>query len=266
MPERQPAMSVEAITVAFGGVIALDDVTLEVGDGEIVGLLGPNGAGKTTLLNVISGHLRSPSGRIRILGHDVSSLSTERRAKLGLGRTYQDARLFPSLTVREAVQLGLTSSRSVGFTAALVSAPWVRFNELALRRRADEVIEQFGLGPWADSLLAHLSTGTRRACDVAVRVAAGSRVLLLDEPTAGLAQGETAAIGALLCRVCEDVGCSILVVEHDIPFMMDLAHRLYALEAGRVIADGPPAHIRSHPAVLASYLGTTNVRGRAHRR
>lgn len=267
MPETLPAPSVDALrvedmTVTFGGIMALDGVSITVGEGEIVGLLGPNGAGKTTLLNVISGHLRSPSGRVRLFGQDVSALRPDRRAKLGVSRTYQDGRLFPGLTVREAVQLGLARARQAGFTASLIGAPWVRFNERALRARAEETIEQFGLGPWASSAIAHLSTGTRRVCDLAVQLAAGSRLLLLDEPTAGLAQRETEAMVPLLREVRAGVGCSILVVEHDIPFLMDLADRLYALETGRVIIDGPPALVRRHRGVLASYLGTGHNTGR----
>lgn len=262
MPDDRPdltveALRVEAMIISFGGVVALDGMSLAVGQGEIVGLLGPNGAGKTTLLNVISGHLRSPSGRVRLFGQDVSALGPNRRARLGVSRTYQDGRLFPGLTVREAVQLGLARTRPAGFTASLIGAPWVRFDERSLRRRADETIEQFGLEPWAGSVIAHLSTGTRRVCDLAVQLAAGSRLLLLDEPTAGLAQRETEAMVPLLRKVRDDAGCSILVVEHDIPFLMDLADRLYALEAGRVITDGPPDLVRSHPGVLASYLGTS---------
>jgi ABC-type branched-subunit amino acid transport system ATPase component len=254
------ALGVATMTIAFGGVAALTDVSIEVGAGEIVGLLGPNGAGKTTLLNAISGHLHSPSGHVRLFGEDVSALGPERRANLGLGRTYQDGRLFPGLTVSEAIRLGLARARPVGFIGSLIGAPWVRANERALRVRAEETIEQFGLGVWADSLLAHLSTGTRRVCDLAIQLAAGARLLLLDEPTAGLAPSETEAMAPLLRQLRTDAGCSILVVEHDMPFLMGLADRLYALEAGRVIANGTPTQIRRDPAVLASYLGTARAR------
>ncbi|HUR76981.1 MAG TPA: ATP-binding cassette domain-containing protein [Acidimicrobiales bacterium] len=266
MPEDRPAppaeiLGVDAMTLSFGGVVALDGVSLAVGQGEIVGLLGPNGAGKTTLLNVISGHLRGQSGRVRLFGQDVSALGPDRRARLGVSRTYQDGRLFPGLTVREAVQLGLARANPAAFSAnfigSLIAAPWVRSNERTLSAQADDTIEQFGLGPWAKFVIAHLSTGTRRVCDLAVQLAAGSRLLLLDEPTGGLAQRETEAMVPLLRDVSAGVGCSILVVEHDIPFLMDLADRLYALEAGRVIIDGPPALVRRHRGVLASYLGTT---------
>jgi len=252
-----PALCAEAVTVAFGGVLALDDVWVEVGDREIVGLLGTNGAGKTSLLNVVSGLLRPSSGRIRLFGRDISSLRPEHRARLGLGRTFQDGRLFPGLTLRESVQLGLARSRPAGFCGSLLGAPWSRETERGHGQRADEVIERFALGPWADSLLAHLSTGTRRACDLAVQAATGARLLLLDEPTAGLAQRETESFARLLRQVRDDLGCAILLVEHDIPFIMDVADRLYAMEGARVIADGPPSRIHADPAVLASYLGGT---------
>lgn len=265
MPDTGSALRVEAVTVVFNGIVALDRVSINVGAGEIVGMLGPNGAGKTTLLNVVSGHTRSASGQVQLWGQEVSALPSPRRARMGVGRTYQDGRLFPGLTVREVLQLGLARTRANGFIEALLGSPWVRFEERALRARADEVIEQFGLVSWADTLLGHLSTGTRRACDLAIQVAAGSRLLLLDEPTAGLAQRESEEVGGLLRSLRDDVGCSVLVVDHDVPFLMGLTHRLYALEAGRVIFDGPPAQMHSDPAVIASYLGAAGTQARRPR-
>lgn len=263
MSESHPAMTAQAMTLSFGEVVALNDVSIEVGHREIVGLFGPNGAGKSTLLDAICGHLRRVSGRVTLFGRDASTLGPDRRARLGLGRTYQDGGIFPGLTVREALQVGAAGARPVGFTGSLMNAPWVRFNERALRARADEVVDQCGLGPWVDTLIAHLSTGTRRVCDLAIQLAASSRLLLLDEPTAGLAPGEVESVGRLLRHLRNGVGCSILVVEHDLPFLMSLADRLYAMESGGILCDGPPADVRNHPAVLASYLGPT---GRDDRR
>jgi ABC-type branched-subunit amino acid transport system ATPase component len=141
----------------------------------------------------------------------------------------------------------------------MLCAPWVRHNERRTRRTADEIVDRFGLTAWADTRTSELSTGTRRICDLAAQVAAGPKVLLLDEPTAGVAQREAEAFGPLLRRIRDELDCAILIVEHDMPLLMGLCDRVYALEIGQVIAEGSPTEIRSHPKVVASYLGTEEV-------
>ena len=249
-------LAVEDVAVRFGGIRAVDSVSLQVDEHEIVGLIGPNGAGKTTLMNVISGVLTPAAGTLRLFGRDVSGMSADTRAVFGLGRTFQQADLFPGLTVLETIQLALSRTRRIGIPAAALAAPWAREAERDLERDAEAILHRFGLTPWRDSLTLGLSTGTRRICDLAAQFAAAPEVLLLDEPTAGVAQREAEAFGPLLRRIREEVGCSILLVEHDMPLLMGLCDRIYAMDSGRIIAEGTPEQVRQDPLVVASYLGT----------
>lgn len=252
-------LRVREVSVKFGGIAALDNVSIDVRGGEIVGLIGSNGAGKTTLLNAISGVVEPDIGSITVLGQELVGLGPEYRAHFGVARSFQDARLFPGLTVRETIQVALTRQSPVGFLSSLVAAPWVRFTERQTRARAEELIAAFGLDKWRDTNTAELSTGTRRICDLVAQVAAGPKCLLLDEPTAGVAQREAEAFGPLLRRIATELECSVLIIEHDMPLILGLVDRVYCLERGRIIAHGTPSEIRDDPKVIASYLGTDEV-------
>jgi ABC-type branched-subunit amino acid transport system ATPase component/ABC-type branched-subunit amino acid transport system permease subunit len=254
-----PALVAEDVRLAFGGLQVLNGVSIEVGRGEIVGLIGPNGAGKTTLLNAVSGRLRSDAGRVAVGGVDVTGMEPEMRAAYGLSRSFQDARLFPGLTVTETVQVALANRYKVGMVSSMLAAPWVRSSEGNSRREAEAIVERLGLAAWGDVLTAQLSTGTRRICDLAAQVASRPKVLLLDEPTAGVAQREAEAFGPLLRRIREELDCAILIVEHDMPMLMGLCDRIYAMELGAVLASGTPDEVRANPAVIASYLGTDDA-------
>jgi ABC-type branched-subunit amino acid transport system ATPase component/branched-subunit amino acid ABC-type transport system permease component len=249
----------QGLRVHFGGVVALAEPDIRVRAGEIVGLIGPNGAGKTTLINVISGVLRPDTGSVRIFGWEVADLPADFRAAFGVARTFQDARLFGGLTVTETVQVAMTYRRRVGTLSAMTAAPWARATESCSRRDAGRIVERFGLGPWADTLTSELSTGTRRICDLAAQVAAEPKLLLLDEPTAGVAQREAEAFGPLLRRVRNELDCAVLIVEHDMPLLMGLCDRVYAMETGTVIAEGTPTQIRENPLVISSYLGSSET-------
>jgi len=255
---EEPALplKVRAVRLRFGGLLALDEPEIEVRPGEIVGLIGPNGAGKTTLMNVVSGVLRPDSGSVKVFGREVIDLPPDFRAAFGLARSFQDASLFAGLTVRETVQVARIHGHKVGMVSAMFAAPWVRMNERRARREADEILARFGLTPWADARASELSTGTRRICDLAAQVATEPKLILLDEPTAGVAQREAEAFGPLVRRIRDELDCSILIVEHDMPLLMGLCDRIYALEAGSVIAEGTAEEIRNNPRVIASYLGT----------
>jgi ABC-type branched-subunit amino acid transport system ATPase component/ABC-type branched-subunit amino acid transport system permease subunit len=253
---RRPALEVRGAELSFGGVKALNCASLVVERGEIVGLIGANGAGKSTLINVVSGVYRPTSGRVLLDGADISSLAAEVRAAQGLGRTFQSAELFPGLTVRETLHAVIAAKRKVGALSSMVNAPWAVRTQRSIARQAEEIIERTGLGDYADTLTGALSTGTRRICALATQIAARPRVIVLDEPTAGVAQRETEQFGPLLRRIRDELDCAILIVEHDMPLLMGLCDRVYAMESGAVIAEGTPAQIRKDPRVVASYLGT----------
>jgi ABC-type branched-subunit amino acid transport system ATPase component/ABC-type branched-subunit amino acid transport system permease subunit len=252
-------LQMSEVRVHFGGVTALDGPEIIVRPGEIVGLIGPNGAGKTTLMNVISGVITPDAGSVRLFGHEVVDLPPDLRAAYGLARSFQDATLFPGLTVTETVQVALGRGHKIGVIPAMLGAPWVRSRERTSLRQANEIVERFGLAAWAQVMTSELSTGTRRICDLAAQVAAEPKLLMLDEPTAGVAQRDAEAFGPLLRQIRDELDCSVLIVEHDMPLLMGLCDRVYAMEAGRVIAEGTPTQIRNDPAVVASYLGNETV-------
>jgi ABC-type branched-subunit amino acid transport system ATPase component len=244
-----------ALTVTFGGIVAVDSVAFHAEPNEVIGLIGTNGAGKSTLLNAIGGFVPA-SGTVELLGADVSHLPAHARARAGLGRTFQTATLFPELTVNETVQLALEARGRTKFWGTLLFLPRATRAERSKRAEASELIDFLGLGRYADRFIAELSTGTRRIVELATALAVAPRVICLDEPTAGVAQRESEAFGPLIKRVQQELDATLIVVEHDLPMIMSISDRMYCLEAGAIIAEGPPTEIRSDPAVVASYLGT----------
>lgn len=253
--ESGDVLVTRGITVRFGGRVAVDDVSIRIGAHEVVGLIGTNGAGKTTLMNAIGGYVAS-RGEVVLLGRDVSHLAPDKRARLGLGRTFQQARLFGDLTVRETLQVALEGRHRTGFVTTALFLPQGFKADRRQRADADEIISFLGLGRYAERFCAELSTGTRRIVELGALLALDARVLCLDEPTAGVAQRETEAFGPLLLRICRELDASLLVIEHDMPLIMSISDRVYCLETGRVICAGTPTEVRDDPAVIASYLGT----------
>ena len=254
-PSGTPWLQTDGVTVRFGGLVAVNDVTLEVNEGELVGLIGTNGAGKSTLMNAISGFIPS-TGSIHVLGQKVDDLSSARRHALGLGRGFQDANLFPALTVRETIMVALESRERSLLLPSLVHVPPSPGSERRKRSETDEILGFLGLGGFQDTFISDLSTGTRRIVELACLIATGAKVLLLDEPTGGVAQKETEAFAPLIKRVQAELGAAVLLIEHDMPLVMSISDRVYCLEAGAVIAHGPPEQVRDDPVVIASYLGT----------
>jgi branched-chain amino acid transport system ATP-binding protein len=247
---------VEGLTRRFGAVLALDQASLSVPPGRIVGIIGPNGAGKTTLFDTISGFLVPDAGRVVLGGRDVTRLGPDRRARLGLGRSFQDARLFPSLTVAEAV--GLALERKVEVRDPLAIALGLRAvarSERCVADRVSEIIERMGLGGYANSFVSELSTGTRRLVDLACVLAHEPTVLLLDEPSSGIAQREAEALGPVLVDIRDQTGAALVVIEHDLPLVSGIAEEMVALDLGRVLARGTPAEVLADPLVTAAYLG-----------
>jgi ABC-type branched-subunit amino acid transport system ATPase component/ABC-type branched-subunit amino acid transport system permease subunit len=243
------------VKITFGGIVAVDAVSLYALPGEVVGLIGSNGAGKSTLLNAIGGFVPA-GGKVELLGHDVSGEPAHQRARLGLGRTFQAALLFPELTVREVVELALEARGRTSFWSAALLLPRATRLERRRHTEASELVDFLGLGRYADTFVAELSTGTRRIVELAALLAVAPRVVCLDEPTAGVAQREAEAFGPLIKRIQAELDATLVVVEHDLPLILGIADRLYCLEAGSVIAEGAPDDVRANPAVVASYLGT----------
>ncbi len=244
----------------FGGIRAVNGVDVQLRKGQILGLIGQNGAGKTTLFDCISGFLPIDSGRIALQGYDITDWSPHERARSRLGRSFQEARLYPSLTTAETIAVSLErhlASRDI--LAAALQLPASYESELAARNRVDELIELMGLGSFRQKLVGELSTGSRRIVELACILAQDPSVLLLDEPSGGVAQRETEALGPLLLRVQEYTGCSILVIEHDMPLLRSICDELVALELGAVIASGEPEDVLVHPRVIESYLGTNDA-------
>jgi branched-chain amino acid transport system ATP-binding protein len=249
-------LEVNAVTCEFGGVRALDAVDLVVGEEEIVGLLGPNGAGKTTLMDVISGFTPITAGRVALYGDEITALAPHQRARRGIGRSFQDAALFGSMTVWETVLCSLDRfTRVRDAVSPSLRLPASQRAEARLSARARELLAVFGIESLSTRYVAELSTGTRRIVDLACAVGFSPRVLLLDEPSSGIAQRETEALGPLIHRVRDELGCAVLVIEHDMPLLIGVADRLVALDCGTVVTSGPADEVMNHPTVVSAYLG-----------
>jgi ABC-type branched-subunit amino acid transport system ATPase component/ABC-type branched-subunit amino acid transport system permease subunit len=253
--EGPPALTVDDLRVAFGGITAVNHASLAVGNGEIVGLIGTNGAGKSTLMNAIGGFVTA-SGSVRLGDQEVGSKAPAYRAALGLGRTFQSATLFPELTVNETLLVALESKSGTGALSAALALPPARRRSRHDRSEVTDLIDLLGLADYRDHYILDLSTGTRRVVELAGLLALNAKVLCLDEPTAGLAQRETEAFGPLIVTVQRELGASVLLIEHDMPLIMGISDRVYCFEAGTVIAEGSPTAVRDDPRVIASYLGT----------
>ncbi len=248
----------QSVSVSYGGIRAVHEMSIDVRAGELVGLIGPNGAGKTTLLEVLGGFVRPDHGVVRLAGTDITHLAPHRRARLGIGRGFQDARLYPNVTVEDAIRIGLdqlvhSSSDLAGMLLGLRSA---RRAERFLADRADALVERFGLSRYARSTIAELSTGTRRVVELATVFGCGSRVVLLDEPTAGVAHAETEALRQLLAGLAADTGAAVVLIEHDVPMVMALADRVFVMASGALLASGTPDEIMGDASVIEAYFGT----------
>ena len=242
----KPLLSVNALTKRFGALVVTDAVNLEVGPSEVHALIGPNGAGKSTLLAQIAGEIRPESGTVFFDGADITGLLPHRRARLRIGRTFQINSSFRSFTVRENVMLAFLAARGV--------KPWALFHrDRELHARADRILEEVGLADRGDALAVSLPHGALRQLEIALAIAAEARLLLLDEPLAGIAAGEAAAMISLLQRL--RARCALLLVEHDMDAVFALADRVTVLAEGRVIASGVPSSVALDENVRRVYLG-----------
>jgi ABC-type branched-subunit amino acid transport system ATPase component len=249
-------LAVERLERAFGGVRAVDGASFEVREGEVHGLIGPNGAGKTTVINMISGLLAPTAGAIRLGGRAIQGLAPHRVAALGVARTFQNIRLFADLTARDNVLVGEHLVRRPSLVARLLLLPGAADEQRRAEERAGALLERIGLAERAREKARNLSYGEQRRVEIARALASDPRLLLLDEPTAGMNAVEVQAVAALIRKVTGE-GHSVLLIEHNVRLVMDVCDRITVLNFGKVIAEGPPAAVVKDPAVVTAYLGAT---------
>ncbi len=247
-------LEVDHLTLRFGGLTALDDVTFHINEGEILGLIGPNGAGKTSCFNVMTGVYRPTEGDIRFRGDSLAGLKRHKITQLGIARTFQNIRLFPAMTALENVLVGADARHTTGMLSALFRLPRHRREEIDGHERGMELLRFMGIDKRADELAANLSYGDQRRLEIARAMATEPKLICLDEPAAGFNPAEKAGLMDLI-RQIRDRGYTVLLIEHDMRLVMGVTDRIVVLEFGRKIAEGTPAEIRDNPAVIAAYLG-----------
>ena len=248
-------LEVHGVGLAYGSHRAVDGVSLAASRGEIVGLIGPNGAGKTTLLDLVAGELLPDQGRIELDGRDVTRLPAHRRARLGIGRTFQAADLVNALVVRDNLMLGCQARQRTSLLEDGLRVGRSHAAEVRAAREVERVLEDVGIGSDANRAVAGLPLGRRRLVEIARALCAAPRVLLLDEAASGMSGDDLAALARLLRRVTADQGLAVLLVEHDVEFVFAVCDFVYVMAAGRLIARGAPDAVRRHPDVVAAYTG-----------
>lgn len=252
---RTPLLRLQDVTCAFGGVIALNKVSLQVEAGQICGLIGPNGAGKTTLFNCLSRFYTPSSGSIYFGETEISSLPAYRMVTLGIGRTFQNLALFPTMSVSENIMIGAHHLMRSGFITDVLRLPFVRREERRSRQTIDDLIRFLDLGSVRDVRVSELPFATRKRVELGRALASKARLLLLDEPAGGLSYQEVDNLRLLILSLRDVFGITVLLVEHHMNLVMRVSDRVIALDFGRKIADGTPEEIREHPDVIRAYLG-----------
>jgi len=252
-------LQVSGVTVRFGGLTALDDVSLTAQAGQVTGIIGPNGAGKTTLLNVLCGFIRPQSGTISFDGRQLTRLRPHKLAGLSIARTLQGSSLFSGLSVVENVMAGASSQRRAGFWSAMFGVPRSDRDERRLRSKAMDALDRLGVADLADDMPSALAHGPRKRVSMARALVSQPKLLLLDEPASGLNESELPGLGDLIGDLATQA--SVVVIEHRMDLMMSICERIFVLDFGKVISSGPPAHVQADPAVTAAYLGAAGAPG-----
>ncbi|NKC30875.1 ABC transporter ATP-binding protein [Falsiroseomonas selenitidurans] len=256
MAEESPILAVEGVSLRFGGVRALTDVSFTVRPGEIFSIIGPNGAGKTSMVNCVSGRYRPTEGVVRFGGQDITRLGPNRRAGLGIGRTFQNLALFGHMSVLDNIMVGRHHLLKAGFLRGMLY--WIggaQTEELAHRREVEEIIDFLEIQPVRKAIAGTLPYGLRKRVELARAIALKPRLILLDEPMAGMNLEEKEDMARFITDLNEEWGMTVLMIEHDMGVVMDISHRVMVLDFGRKIAEGSPEAVMAHPEVKRAYLG-----------